>query len=303
MPGLGEGLYERQVYPENASRDSLNLQVLTVDHDYAETYGLELLAGRDFSEDYATDVTSGFLLNESAARAIGWPDAVGEDLTLTYWFGAELLKEGTVVGVVRDFQYHSLHRAIEPLIFHILPGSYYHDYVSVRLTPGTMPGTLTAMEQAWTAYNPDRPFEYRFLDAQFDALYRSDLRLSRLFVLFAGLAVFIACLGLFGLAAFAAGQRRKEIGVRKVLGASVGSVVALLSADFLKLVGLAYVIALPVAYFVARRWLDGFADHIALGPGLFLLAGLVALAIALLTVSVHAIRAATADPIQSLRYE
>ena len=303
MPGLGGGLHEERVYPTQAARDSLTIQMLTVDHDYAETYGLEIVAGRDFSEDRATDVTSGFLLNESAARALGWDDAVGETLTLAYWLDADLLKEGTVVGVVRDFQYHSLHRAIEPLLFHIVPNSYYNDYVSARLHPDAMPETLAAMERAWAAYNPDRPFEYRFLDAQFDALYRSDLRLSRLFVVFAGLAVFIACLGLFGLAAFAAGQRRKEIGVRKVLGASIGSVVALLSADFLKLVALAYLVALPVAYLGARRWLDGFAERVSLGPGLFLLAGLVALAIALVTVSVHAVRAATADPVRSLRYE
>ncbi|MFQ5568697.1 MAG: ABC transporter permease [Rhodothermales bacterium] len=302
MPGLNGGIYDWYVRPEN-SPDSLTLMVLTVDHDYAETYGLDIVAGRDFSEDFSTDATEAFLLNESAARRLGWLDPVGKKLTLDVWFRRYIKKTGAVVGVVKDFQYNSLHKAIDPIIFHIFPNSWYYDYVSVRLRPDDMPATLAAMEQAWAQFNPDRPFEYRFLDEQFNALYRAEARLSGLFGVFAGLAVIVACLGLFGLAAFTAEQRTKEIGVRKVLGATVGGIVVLLSRDLLKLIAVAFVVSAPLTYVAMGRWLNDFAYRVEMGAGTFLLAGALALVIAWLTVSYHAIRAALTDPVESLRYE
>jgi putative ABC transport system permease protein len=303
MPGLGSGVYDFLVKPQKAAQDSLEMLTLTVDHDYVKTYGLEIVAGRDFSEDFSTDATEALLINESAARRLGWTDPVGRKLTLQVWLNAEIQKPGTVVGVVRDFQYHSLHRAIDPLVLHILPSSYYYDYLSVRLHPGHLPETLAALEATWTRFNPERPFEYTFLDDQFDALYRAEARLSGLFGVFTGLAVVIACLGLFGLAAFTAETRTKEIGIRKVLGASAGSIVGLLSKDFLALVGLAFVIAAPVSFVLMRNWLEHFAYRIELGPGVFLLTGGLVVLIALLTVSYQSIKAALADPVKSLRYE
>jgi putative ABC transport system permease protein len=303
MPGLGGGLYDFFVFPEGAAGDSVELMTLTVDHDYAETYGLALVAGRDFDERYAADATGAFLINERAAQRLGWADPVGRKLRLKYYFQGEREKEGTVVGVVRDFQYHSLHQAFDPILFHILPGSYYYDYLSVRLRPGQGPAALAAMDQVWRRFHPERPFEYTFVDARFDALYRAEARLGRLLGVFAGLAALVACLGLFGLAAYTAEQRTREIGIRKALGASVPGIVVLLSKDFVRLVALAFVLAAPLAYVAMHRWLDGFADRVALSAWMFAAVGLSALAVALLTVSYQAVRAALTDPVQALRHE
>jgi putative ABC transport system permease protein len=192
---------------------------------------------------------------------------------------------------------------IEPMILHIFPNTWYYDFLSVRVQPDNLAGTLAALEDSWTRYNPDRPFEYTFLDDQFDALYRSEARLGTLVAIFAGLAMFVACMGLFGLATFTVAQRTKEVGVRKVLGASVFGIVGLLSRELLKLTAVAFVVSAPLAYAAMQGWLSGFAYRIDLSWGSFIGAGLLALAIALLTVSYHAIRAATADPVNSLRYE
>ena len=303
MPGLNDGLHDFMIKPEGAAGDSLELMTLTVDHDYVETYGLEVIAGRDFSEAFSTDATEAFLLNESAARRLGWTDPVGRRLTLRVWFNGEMHKQGAVIGVVRDFQYASLRQAIDPTILHILPESYYNDYLSVRLHPDDVPGTLAELERTWARLIPDRPFEFRFLDQTFDTLYQVEARVGRLFGVFTGLALLIACLGLFGLAAFTAEQRTREIGIRKVLGASVGSVVLLLSHDQLKLIAVAFVVGAPLAYVSMSRWLDGFVYHVALSGRLFLLAGLIVVLVALLTVSYQAARAALSDPVHSLRHE
>jgi putative ABC transport system permease protein len=304
MPGYSPGLHDFLIKPENAAQDSLELMTLTVDHDYVKTYGLDIIAGRDFSEDFATDMTEAFLINESAAQRLGWTEnPVGQKLMLQVWFNGEIRKQGTVVGVVQDFQYNSLRHAIEPMILHILPNSYYYDYLSVRLQPDNLATTLRRLEAAWTPFNPERPFEYSFLNERFDALYRAEAQLSSLFGIFALLAVLIACLGLFGLAAFTAEQRTKEIGVRKVLGATVPGIVLLLSKDLLKLIALAFVLGAPLAYLGMNRWLANFAYQAEIGVGIFVLTGALTVAIAWLTVSYHAIRAALTDPVQSLRYE
>lgn len=309
LPGMADGFSTFLVTPEAARYDSLQMMTLTVDPDFARTLGLEFIAGRDFDADRPGDAAGAFVLNEAAARELGWAEetgaaaAVGERLTLHYWLDREIPKPGGVIGVVRDFQYHGLREAPEPAVLHLLPGTYYNDYLAARLTPGDAAPTLAAMERAWTEFNPERPFEVRFLDEQFDALYRSEAQLGTLANVFTALAIFTACLGLFGLAASAAEQRRKEVGVRKVLGASAGQIAARLSGDFLKPVALAVAVAAPVAYLTLDRWLDGYAERIALGPDLFLLAGGAALAVALVTVSVQALRAASTNPVQALRHE
>jgi len=302
MPGLGGGIYDWWVHPEHRS-DSLRLMVLTVDHDYAKTYGLNVLDGRDFSEQFATDANEAFLLNESAVKRLGWTDAVGKEVTLDAWFRGRLEKRGSVVGVVEDFQYRSLHHAIDPILFHILPDSWYYDYVSARIRPGDITGTLEAMEQIWHEYNAERPFEYTFLDDQVDALYRAEARVGRLFGAFAALAVGIACLGLLGLAALTAAGRTREIGIRKVLGASVSGIVLLLSREFVGLVLVASILATPMAYLAMRRWLDGFAYRVPVGADVFVLTIMLALFLALITVSFQSVRAALADPVKTLRHE
>ena len=269
-----------------------------VDHDFTRTFGLELVAGRDWSREIVTDETEAYLINETAARAFGWidpKDAVGKRLVLP-----SRGLSGAAIGVVKDFHFKSLHHTIEPLVMHLQP---FVMNVSMRIRTDDLPATLASLERTWSQFSPSFPFDYYFLDAAFGSRYRAEERAGRLFGYFALLALFIACLGLFGLAAFSAVQRTKEIGVRKVLGATVGGLVVLLSKDFVKLVGWAFVVAVPVAYLAVTHWLAPFPYRIEISWGIFLMAGSLALAIALLTVSYQAVRAALADPVESLRYE
>ena len=216
--------------------------------------------------------------------------------------GQELYVGGNrhIVGVLRDFNWSSAHSGRESAVFFLSRGE---PQISVKVSTDNLPQTIAAMEQIYKQRFPGDPFRYAFVDEQFDQQYRNEQRFATLFGLFAALAIFIACLGLFGLAAFTAQRRTKEIGVRKVLGASVGGLVALLSKDFLGLVAAAFVIAAPVAYYVMSGWLRDFAYRIEISWPLFLIAGATALGIALLTVSYHSMKAALANPVKSLRYE
>ena len=272
--------------------------VFGADRDYVSALGLALRYGQDFTNVQATDTSGAFLLNEAAVRALGLTpeQAVGR---VFRWSNEGYT--GEIIGVVEDFHYASLHSRIDPLVIPLRP-QFANSHLVVRVT-GPVEEALIRVEAVWEQVIPGTPFDYAFLDAQFDALYRSEMRMSQVVMAFSIMALFIACLGLFGLASFTAERRTKEIGVRKVLGASVTSIVGLLSADFLKLVGIAFIIAAPVAYFAMRRWLEGFAYRVEIGPGLFLAVGLLVFLIALATVSYQAIRAATADPVKSLRYE
>ena len=236
------------------------------------------------------------------ARRFGWIDPVGKELKLELWLKSRVMKEGVVVGVVRDFQYHSLHRAVDPIIFHIQTNSFYNDYISVRIAPGDVPGALTFLEERWAVFNPDRPFEYQFVDEVFDAMYRSDVQLGATLGSFSLLAILVASLGLFALAAFTTEQRTKEIGVRKVMGASVARIVVLLSKDFLKLVVAAFALAVPFSYFAMDRWLQTFAARIDLDAGIFLTSSVAALLIGMLAVGYQSVRAARANPATSLKY-
>ena len=274
------------------------LSVLTVDYDYAETMGLHLVAGRSFSRE-RSDAGGTVLLSEAATQVLGIADdPIGKTVEIN-----GLSEEGppTVIGVVEDAHNVSLHNPVELLAFALEPEGYWTGLA--RLAPGRTEAGLEALETTWNQFLPARPFAFEFLDDRIEAQYQAEQRLARIFGLFSVLAVFVACLGLFGLVAFTAEQRTKEIGIRKVLGASVASIVALLSKDFLKLVGIAFIIAAPVAYFAMQRWLEDFAYRIDLGVGLCVLAGVIVLLIALGTVCYQAIRAATADPVESLRYE
>jgi putative ABC transport system permease protein len=268
-----------------------------------------VVAGRTFTPGSAPDSAS-FVLNEAAARLL-MAKAPERDLaTPSDLVGEEMLVNGPVgmggsvapvLGVVQDFNMATLREAVEPARFVLLPDRF--DTVLARVQPGAAEDAVGALRAAWAEAFPDALFEYRFTDAAFDAAYRSEERLGTLFTVFAGLAIFIACLGLFGLAAYAAEQRRKEIGIRKTLGATVPNLVMLLARDFVALVAVAALVAAPVAYLAMDRWLDDFAYRVELGPLLFVGAGLVALAVALATVSGQALRAATTDPVKALRYE
>ena len=272
-----------------------------IDENFLNTYDVDLIAGRLFSRSVG-DLNAEFLINETAVKRFGWTspeEALGKSVQ---WSGT--YKSGHIVGVVRDFHLAALHEEIAPLVLlNIADESWWQTFISVRIAPENVAQTLRFLETTWRDLTPDGAYEYFFIDESFQQLHQADLRAAEIIRIFALLSIFVACLGLFGLAAFTAGQRTKEIGIRKVLGASLTNVAALLSKDFVKLVLAANVVAFPVAWYAMNRWLENFAYRIDLGWWMFALAGGLAFVLALLTVSSQAIKAALANPVDSLRYE
>lgn len=275
---------------------TITLYHLGVDYDFVPAYGLELKAGRNFSEDFATD-TKAAVLNELAVKQLGFETA-DSAIQQRIRRGGDTL---TVIGVVANFHQQGLQKAIAPIILLLRPN--IRGYYSAKIQTADMQGTVAALQKIWEKHFPADPYNFHFLDELFDRQYRADMSFGKVFGAFAFLAVLIACFGLLGLSAYNVVQRTKEIGVRKVLGASVISIAALLSKDFVKLVLAANVVAWPIAYFAMSRWLQDFAYRVNIGWWVFALAGGTALFIALLTVSLQAIRAALANPVEALRYE
>ena len=291
---------EDVVQPEGRYREGgIVLQKWTVDVDYVETMGMAIVEGRDFSRAFPTD-SFAVLVNEAAVEQFGWQDPVGKHLRDLVSTDPDAYVDFTVIGVIEDFHYASLRDHIGPLVLFL--GSN-NNLVSLRLTTDKLSSTIAWIEKTWEAFAPGQPFAYSFLDERFNAMYRAEQRTGTIFSLFAALAIFIGCLGLLGLTAYTAERRTKEIGIRKAMGASVSGIILLLSRDFAKWVLLANVVAWPVAYIVMSRWLEDFAYRVDLSWPLFLIAGLAVLAMALLTMSYQAIRAALADPVTALRHE
>jgi len=297
------GFYGFPVKAEGQSDDTeMSMQTLIVDHDFIRTFGMELVAGRDFSKDVTSDATEAFILNESAVKKLGWENAIGKEFESQHIASGRSVK-GRVIGMVKDFHFQSMRYAIEPLVMLVSPVSYYLDNFAVRIDGRNVRQALTDLEQAWREVAPHRPFDYFFLEEDFDQLYSKEQRLGQMFQTFSALAIFIACLGLVGLASFSSEQRRKEIGIRKTFGASIGQIVFLFSCDFTKLTLIANIVAWPIAYFAMQKWLQDFAYRTELAWWVFLLSGGLALAIALISVSVQAVKAALANPVDTLRYE
>ena len=269
-----------------------------ITYDYIKTMGIQLVAGRDLSTEYGLD-TMNYLVNEAAAKKIGYKDPVGKELTM--WGD-----KGMIVGLMKDYHHNSLHVPIEPLILRLHKKSWggtYWGNIIVRTEKGKTKQAIASMEKLYKQFNPGFPFKYYFTDDEIANRYKAEYTVSKLSRYFAFLAIFISCLGLFGLVTFTAEQRTKEIGIRKVLGASVTGIVGMLSKDFLKLVIIAAVIAFPVAWWAMHRWLNDFAYRVNIGWWVFVVAGIVALLIALLTISFQSIKAAIANPVKSLRTE
>ncbi len=301
VPGRFEG--DDAFRPEGAPQEVVYpLERLRVSYDFLETLEMELAAGRGFSRDFVTDTSDAIMINEAAALRMGMApeEAVGKRLFEIGRTPEENISR-TIIGVVKDFHIETMHRAIDPVVLFMQRSAMWR--VSVRIRPENIPATLAFLQEKWQAFEPGYPWRYTFLDEDFGRLYQNEERQSRIFGSFTVLAVIIACLGLFGLASFIAEQRTKEIGVRKVLGASAQGIVLLLSKDFTKLVGLAFVIAAPIAYFAMSHWLQDFAYRTELNPVVFVLAGLLALLIAWLTVGYQAIKTALTNPVEALRYE
>jgi putative ABC transport system permease protein len=272
-----------------------------VDYEYLQTLGVQPVQGRLFSRQFPADTNNRLVVNEATLRKFNIPaaQAVGQKLKMD-WQGETFAYE--IVGVVKDFHFESLHRAIQPYCF-LLNGRPSFNYMVVRVNTAEVGPVLASLEREWKALRPDDPFAYSFLDADFQQNYQAEVRTARIVRAFTLLSILISCLGLFGLAAFAAQQRTKEIGIRKVLGAGVGSIILLLSKDFLKLVGIAIVVALPLGGWLMGRWLEHFAYRIHVSWGLCALAGGLAVGVAFLTISLQSIRAASADPVKSLKSE
>ena len=280
-----------------APEDHLMMATLYADEDFLDVMDIEMLAGRNFSPDRATDSTRGFLLNETAVRYLGWGvpnDAIGKRFERVSFTN----RVGRVIGVVRDFHLRTIHEEIEPIA---IMTSSYHIYLLIRLEPDGISATISRIGDVWRNVDANFPLEYTFLDDDFDRLYQDDRRLGEVFAIFAVLGAFVACLGLLGLASFSIQQRTREIGIRKVLGSSISNVIVLLSKDFMKYVLLGNVIAWPLAYYVMTRWLQNYAYATDLNLEWFLWGGIVALIIAWLTIGAHAIAASQRNPVNVLR--
>ncbi len=276
-----------------------SMYYMFVDTDFMNTYGIEMVAGRPFNKVIQSDTESAFMINEKAVSAFGWESpeaAIGKRMNAG--FGRE---GGEIVGVYKDFHYRSLQTPIEPLVLAIVP--FRFNFLSLKLNPAELSSTMAFVEDKWKELFPGSPFEYSFLDEEFDRQYAADEKIGRTFLVFTGIAILIACMGLFGLASFIAQQKTKEIGIRKVLGASVSGIVAMLSSDIVKLVIVSAIISTPLAYLLVRKWLENFAFHIEIGWTTFVIAGVTIMAIALLTISSQAIRTAMINPVRSLRSE
>ncbi|CAG5006253.1 hypothetical protein DYBT9275_03772 [Dyadobacter sp. CECT 9275] len=263
-------------------------------YDFVKTMNIKILSGRDFSPEFPGD-TSNYIINEAAAKMMNMKDPVGKKVK--FWMG-----EGTIVGLMKDFHLNSFHRAIEPLILVNYKGQNT-EFMMIRTLPGKTEEAIKHIENVTRAFNPNYPFAYHFLDEDYEKMYRSEMIVNTLIKYFGILAIVISCLGLLGLAAFTAEQRTKEIGIRKVMGANVSSVVTLLSKEFVKLILIAIVITSPVAWYLMNKWLSDFIYHIDLTADIFIISGVIALSIALFTVSFQSVKAALMNPIASLQSE
>ncbi len=277
---------------------SYGMYFLHVDHDFIDTYNIGLIAGRTFQKDNISDKGNTFIINKAAVKTIGWSrseEALGK--RISSWG-----LEGEIIGICKNFHFQSLHESVGPMVLAIHP-KIMPETLSLKLNTENLSETMNFIENKWNEFFPQCPFQYFFLDEYFSRQYHADEQFGKIMLIFAGLTIFIACLGLFGLASFTAEQRTREIGIRKVLGASVSGIVLLLSQEFIKWIIIANIIAWPITYFAINRWLQNFAYRINIGWWTFLLAGAFALAIALLTASYQVIKAAMANPVEALRNE
>ncbi len=284
-----------EIFSKNGNSTTIHANIYHVDDEYLKTLGIQISAGRNFSKNFSTD-SSAVVINESMVRELGWNNTnpIGKTIVRSGQ------KEFHVIGVVKDFNYASVKQKIAPLM--MMLGNNYGGLL-IKIKANDVQGFLSGLKNKWAAFNPQGPLSYTFLDDNFAKLYASEQRTQHIFSAFSIIAIIIACLGLFGLSAFIIEQRKKEIGVRKVLGASIQSVLLLVSKDFLWLIGIAFIIAVPVSYWAMHVWLQDFAYRIPISWFVFLMGGLLAIMIAILTISFQAIKAARANPVKSLKSE
>jgi len=274
-----------------------SINFLTVDFHFLDTFDMKLSQGRPFSEEFQTDAAEAVIINQTLAKILGGENLIGKKLSN---YSEDRTRQ--IIGIVEDFHFESLHSQIKPLMM-VAQSSSDYKFMYVKIGPGAISSSINFLKGAWNKYGSGNPFEYHFLDQTVDQLYASEKRMGKIFLDFAFLAIFISCLGLFGLASFTAEQRTKEIGIRRVLGASASNIIFTLTADFTKWVLAANLIAWPIAYFAMHRWLQNFAFKTDMGLWVFVLSAALSLAIALITVGYQSVKAALANPADSLRYE
>ena len=283
--------------------ETLSLKMILADEDLVSTIGLNIIQGRNFSADRASDELEAFLLNESAVKAAGWTveDAVGKSVNWDIWISGDTIKRGTVVGVIKDFHFNSLYSKIEPLAIHIYRPEFSH--VALKLSTNNLEQTLSGIEDIYAEWIPEFPFKYQFLDDSFNRSYRSDSKFMVLLQWFTALAVIIACLGLLGMAAYSTQYRKKEIGIRKVHGATVSQILLLINNEFLRLVMFAIIIALPIGYYYSNQWLENYSYHVDLSWSQLAATSIIAMLLALFTISFQTIKASLANPADTLKEE
>jgi putative ABC transport system permease protein len=294
------------IVTRNGKQVSQSATQLTIDYDYIKTLGLQIVAGRDFSKAMGTDKDHAWIINETAVKQLGFETpqkALGQTLSWHVWGAAnpDSLKTGKIIGVVKDFNYKSLYDKVETTVLQIFPDAAWK--VAVKMKTANIGNTINAVRNAWNTFTPEYPIEYKFLDDNFEQMYTSEDKLRSLLWIFTCIAIFVGCLGLFGLAAYTAARRKKEVGIRKVLGASTENVVLLLSKDFIILVVVSLFIASPIAWICMNKWLQDFAYRVNIDWWVFVVAAIASLGIAFITVSFQAIKAAIAKPVESLRTE
>ncbi len=306
VPGggmFGDTMFRGEDSPEGDMKD---ITVLMIDEDFIPTLDIQLLAGRNFSREFSSDWETGIILNELAAKEFGWntpEEAVGKTVYSILEVDPPTYLPNKVVGIVDNFHFKSLHQKLEPLLIHT--GQIWGglNYLTLQIPTSDIASTLKELRTTWQKLSPDYPFEYFFLDDNFNQLYQVEQRMQTIFRYFTLLTIFIACLGLLGLASYAAEQRTKEIGIRKTLGASVISLTVLMSREFITLVGLSALAALPAGWYLMNKWLENFAYRTEIGPVVLIAAAILAVVIAIFTVSFQAIKAALANPVKALKYE
>jgi putative ABC transport system permease protein len=294
----GETFYSNTNFSRrDRTNDPVSLIILMTDHDFVETYQMDVVTGRTFSKNFGSDTTGTIVLNEAAVQRLGWSpqEAIGKELS---YFRDEV---GKIVGVLHDFNFRSLHTKIEPMALILDPD--YASEISVRIKPDDITSTIDFIQQKWENAFPGELFEFSFLDSRMNQLYENEMKMQNLFIIFSCFSILVACLGLLGLSVFIAEQRTKEIGIRKVLGASIGKIIVLLSKEFITWIIIANFVAWPVAWYIMTEWLQNFAYRIDIQIGIFFISGIIAVLIALITISFRSIKLAITNPVDSLRYE
>ena len=299
LPGqafAGDGFRDKETGKE------WQVSMLTADEDYIKTLGLDIIAGRDFSHQHPSDVNDAFIISEATAKMLGHKepkDALGHPLAWQRWDDDTKFKEGTVIGVIKDMHLNSLHQAVTPILIQVNP--LFYNEVTLRIKGDNIPSTIAHFEKVWKQLEPNWPFEYKFLDSNFDKLYKSEARLSKLFTFFTGFAIFVACLGLFGLVVYSTTQRFREIGIRKVFGASESQLVVHLGKTYIFLICVAFVVAVPLSYYAAYEWLQSFPYRTEITALLFVKAAVAILAVAMITVGIQSLKAARWNPVEALK--